>query len=124
MSDLITTNLPSSDFDNTEAFYKRLGFDTRFKGDGWMIMGFGATQVEFFPHPDVDRKSSWFSACLRSQDIASLHARFSEVGLSSNADAIPRLTPIFKLENAPRMFALVDEDGSLWRVLDETDRPS
>ncbi|SFI51684.1 bleomycin resistance protein [Celeribacter neptunius] len=121
MTETITANLPSSDFDRTEAFYHALGFETRFKSAHWMIQGFGGTQVKFFPHPEIEAKESWFSACLRSDDIETLHARFAQAGLSTENDAIPRLTGIFKLENAPRMFALVDEDGSLWRVLDETD---
>ncbi len=124
MTEVITANLPARDFDKTEAFYTRLGFETRFRNEGWMIMGFGDTQVEFFPHPEVDPKASWFSACLRSQDIEALHARFSKAGLPTDRHATPRLTEIFKLDNAPRMFALVDEDGSLWRVLDETDLPA
>ncbi|WP_460274697.1 VOC family protein [Celeribacter sp. ULVN23_4] len=124
MTEVITANLPASDFDKTEAFYTRLGFETRFRNEGWMIMGFGDTQVEFFPHPEVDSKASWFSACLRSDDIEALHTQFSKVGLPTDRQATPRLTGIFKLDNAPRMFALVDEDGSLWRVLDETDLPT
>lgn len=124
MSEVITANLPASDFDRTEAFYTRLGFETRFRNDGWMIMGFDDTQVEFFPHPKIDPNASWFSACLRSDDIETLHARFAKAGLPTEKAATPRLTEIFKLDTAPRMFALVDEDGSLWRVLDETDLPA
>ncbi|WP_417279489.1 bleomycin resistance protein [Celeribacter sp.] len=121
MTEVITANLPARDFNKTEAFYTRLGFETRFRNEGWMIMGLGGTQVEFFPHPELDPKTSWFSACLRSDDIEALHAQFSEAGLPKDQTAAPRLTEIFKLDTAPRMFALVDEDGSLWRVLDETD---
>lgn len=121
MSEVITANLPASDLGRTEAFYQALGFETRFKSEHWMIMGFGGTQVEFFPHPDIEPRESWFSACLRSDDIEALHAQFARAGLPREDSAIPRLTGIYKLEYAPRMFALVDEDGSLWRVLDETD---
>ncbi|AJE48262.1 bleomycin resistance protein [Celeribacter indicus] len=123
MSETITANLPSRDFARTEAFYARLGFETRFRDDGWMILGLGDTQAEFFPHPEVDPKTSWFSACLRSDDIEALHARFSGAGLPTDRLSIPRLTGIFKHASAPRMFALVDEDGSLWRVIDQGDLP-
>jgi len=121
MKNVITANLPSRDFDKTEAFYAKLGFETRFRNAIWLIMGIDETQIEFFPHPKVDPTASWFSACLRTRDIETLHARFSNAGLSTDSTSIPRLTGIFKLDNAPRMFALVDEDGSLWRILDETD---
>lgn len=117
----ITANLPSRDFDATEAFYARLGFETRFRNEGWLILRFDSHFVEFFPHPNLDPAQSWFSACLRSTDIEALHDRFANAGLSTSQHAIPRLTGIFKLPNAPRMFALVDRDGSLWRVIDQTD---
>ncbi|MCA0961532.1 bleomycin resistance protein [Salipiger bermudensis] len=116
----ITANLPSRDFAATEAFYARLGFDTRFRNAGWMILGFGDTQVEFFPHPALDPRESWFSACLRCDDLEALHARFSQAGLPVDATSVPRLSGIIEQEGAPCMFALVDEDGSLWRVMDMT----
>ena len=121
MADRITANLPSRDFAATEAFYHRLGFRTDFRDDGWMILRRGALELEFFPHPGVDKWSSWFSACIRVDEVEALLAEWQQVGLSDDRTAIPRLTDIFKLQGAPRMFALVDEDGSLLRVLDNKD---
>ncbi|MAY86986.1 MAG: bleomycin resistance protein [Pseudooceanicola sp.] len=117
----ITANLPSRDFDRTEAFYHRLGFETRFRNDGWMILALGETQIEFFPHPELVVQDSWFSACLRCGDIDALHAQFSKANLPTDDHSIPRLTSPFELDDAPRMFALIDEDGSLWRVLEDED---
>ncbi|WP_306152348.1 bleomycin resistance protein [Roseovarius sp. MMSF_3281] len=115
----ITANLPSRDFDVTEAFYAKLGFHTDFRNDGWMIMNRGGGSVEFFPHPELQPSESWFSACLRVPDIDSLHADWqAATGLSGARDAIPRLTAPFELPEAPRMFALIDPDGSLWRVIE------
>ncbi|MDW5652062.1 hypothetical protein SBT20_27970 [Klebsiella pneumoniae] len=37
MADHVTPNLPSRDFDVTEAFYAKLGFATSWKDRGWMI---------------------------------------------------------------------------------------
>lgn len=121
MADRITANLPSRDFAATEAFYHRLGFRTDFRDDGWMILRRDALELEFFPHPGVDKWSSWFSACIRVDEVEALLAEWQQVGLSDDRTAIPRLTGIFKLQGAPRMFALVDEDGSLLRVLDNKD---
>ncbi len=121
MADRITANLPSRDFAATEAFYHRLGFRTDFRDDGWMILRRGALELEFFTHPGVDKWSSWFSACIRVDEVEALLAKWQQVGLSDDRTAIPRLTGIFKLQGAPRMFALVDEDGSLLRVLDNKD---
>lgn len=121
MADRITANLPSRDFAATEAFYHRLGFRTDYRSDGWMILRRGPLELEFFPHPGLDKGASWFSACVRIDALDTLLAEWQKVGLSPDPDEIPRLTGIFNPPGAPRMFALVDEDGSLLRVLDNKD---
>jgi len=121
MADRITANLPSRDFAATSAFYGRLGFAEAYRDGGWMILNRGPLVLEFFPHPEVDRFSSWFSACIRVDDPGALLAEWQGAGLSSNDGAIPRLTGFFKPGSAPRMFALVDPDGSLLRVIDNRD---
>jgi hypothetical protein len=121
MADQITANLPSRDLSATEAFYARLGFAPTFRDDGWMILRRGPLVLEFFAHPELDRHSSWFSACIRVDDMSGLLLEWQEAKLPSDSKSIPRLTAAFKLGNAPRMFALVDEDGSLLRVIDNID---
>lgn len=121
MADRITANLPSRDLAATEGFYARLGFVTDFRDEGWMILRRGALEIEFFPHPECDPKTSWFSACIRVADIDGLLAEWRQTGLPGDRISIPRLTGIFKLPGVPRMFALVDPDGSLLRVIDTTD---
>ena len=69
MADRITANLPSRDFSATEAFYHRLGFSTGFRDEGWMILRRGTLELEFFPHPGLDKWSSWFSACIRVDEV-------------------------------------------------------
>ena len=117
MADRITANLPSRDFDQTAAFYARLGFHTVYRDDGWMILARGPLVAEFFPHPGLDPKTSWFSACIRVDDLDALYDDFRQAGLSDNPRDIPRLTPPEHRPPVPRMFALVDPDGSLWRCL-------
>ncbi|HHU3024926.1 hypothetical protein ACK4RQ_19805, partial [Proteus mirabilis] len=58
MADHVTPNLPSRDFDVTEAFYAKLGFATSWKDRGWMILQRGGLQLEFFPYPDLDPATS------------------------------------------------------------------
>ncbi|MGB2202499.1 MAG: bleomycin resistance protein [Pseudooceanicola atlanticus] len=116
--DRISANLPSRDFDATEAFYGRLGFGRAFRNEGWMILTRGGMELEFFPHPDLDPRDSWFSACLRVDDLDALLAEFRTLGLSGDSQHIPRLTGLLDIPDAPRMFALVDLDGSLLRCLE------
>ncbi|MBE2276369.1 MAG: bleomycin resistance protein [Rhodobacteraceae bacterium] len=121
MADRITANLPSRDFSATEAFYAALGFTRSWRDDGWMILTRGPLMLEFFAHPEVDPWSSWFSACVRVDDPDALLEEWQGAGLSSDRKAIPRLTGFFKPGAAPRMFALVDPDGTLLRVIDNGD---
>jgi catechol 2,3-dioxygenase-like lactoylglutathione lyase family enzyme len=116
--DRITANLPSKDFEATEAFYNRLGFATDYRGDGWMILSRDGMAVEFFPHPELDPKESWFSASMRLSAIDALHAEWSALGIAKDGGSFPRIGSPFVLEGAPRMFTLHDSDGSLWRVLE------
>lgn len=118
--DRITANLPSRDFAKTEAFYAALGFTTEWKDEGWMILSRGDLVVEFFHHPEVDPWSSWFSACVRVADPDALYQAWKKADLSDDPRAIPRLTGFFKPGAAPRMFALVDCDGSLLRCMGES----
>jgi catechol 2,3-dioxygenase-like lactoylglutathione lyase family enzyme len=121
MADRITANLPARDFAATSAFYGRLGFFEEFRDEGWMILRRGGLVLEFFPHPEVDPKASWFSACIRADDPDALLAEWQGAGLAGDRISIPRLTGFFKHGQAPRMFALVDPDGSLLRVIDNRD---
>lgn len=117
MTDRVTANLPSRDFDKTAAFYQSLGFSVDFKDDGWMILSRGPLEIEFFPHKKLKPRKSWFSASVRVNDLDALYAAFQTAGLSSNHQDIPRLTPPDNAHGL-RMFALVDPDGSLLRCSD------
>ena len=116
--DRITANLPCRDFAATAAFYAALGFAPAYRSDGWMILTRGPLEVEFFPWPDLDPYTSNASACVRVDDLEGLLSAWRSAGLTDNPRAIPRLTGIIKLPGVPRMFALVDADGSLLRILE------
>lgn len=121
MADRITANLPARDLAATSAFYAKLGFAEAFRDDGWMILTRGPLMLEFFPHPELDPWSSWFSACIRVDNPDALLAEWRGARLPADRTSIPRLTGFFKPGAAPRMFALVDPDGSLLRVIDNRD---
>lgn len=118
MTDRATANLPSRDLDKTSAFYETLGFTTRFKDDGWMILDRGPLELEFFPMPDLDPRQSWFSACFRIDNLDALYRDFLAAGLSGDCRSVPRLTPPQTESFGLRLFALVDPDGSLIRCID------
>ena len=115
MRERITANLPVRSLEAAEVFYARLGFETAFRDEGWMILRRGPLEVEFFPHPGLDPETSWASACVRVADAGRLHADWSAAGLPVRG--IPRLTPPRDEAFGWRMFALVDPDGNLLRCL-------
>ena len=114
----VTANLPSRDFDATIAFYGRLGFSVSFGNAGWLSLRRGTLELEFFPHPELEASTSWFSACNRVADINALLGEWQALGLSDAPDTIPRLTGALERPDAPRMFVLIDNDGSLLRCLE------
>ena len=116
--DRAAANLSSRDLDKTEAFYTALGFRTGFKDDGWMIMERGELQLEFFPHAELDPRTSCFSACLRVDDLDALHAAFSKAGLPTDCWSVPRIDTPQVMPFGLRMFHVIDLDGSLLRCID------
>ena len=115
MPDRVTANLPARDLDETAKFYQRLGFAVDFKDEGWMIMTRGNLELEFFPHPDLNPHESWFSACVRVDDVDGLYREWSGAGLPEQG--IPRLTAPQDEEWGHRMCALIDPNGSLLRCM-------
>ena len=116
--DRITANLPSRDFDQTEAFYGLLGFERMYRDTGWMIVKRGGMEVEFFPHPDLKPEDSWFSACIRVDDYDGLLATWKALDLPADPMGRPRSFPDVPAPDGLRIFALIDCDGSLLRCID------
>ena len=117
MTDHATPNLPSRDFEATSQFYRRLGFEQGWRDDGWMILERGHLMLEFFPHPELDPAESWFSACLRLDDLAGFYALCGESGLAETCHGFPRIQPPRREESGLLIAALIDPDGSLLRLI-------
>lgn len=119
MSDRITANLPAIDMAATARFYAALGFAPGYRSEGWMILERGPLALEFFHHPELTPAQSWFSACIRTDDLGGLYAAFARAGLPDEETSIPRLVPPRQMPDpqVPRLFFLVDENGSLLRCL-------
>jgi hypothetical protein len=118
MTDRITANLPSRDMNATAAFYEALGFTTDFNDGGWMIIRRGALELEFFHMPDLNPKESWFSACIRVDDLDALYADFLKAGLTDDCRSMPRIGKIDTEPHGIRLFCIVDPEGSLLRCID------
>lgn len=118
MADHATPNLPSRNFDATEAFYAALGFRTGWKDGGWMILQRGTVQLEFFPHPDLDPSQSWFSCCIRLDDLDAFVDLGRSAGVEAKRTGWPRLGSPSIEASRIRIAYLVDPDGTLVRLVE------
>ena len=117
MTDLATPNLPSRNFDVTEAFYDRLGFFRSWRDAGWLILRRGSLTLEFFLFPDLDPANSAFSCCLRLDDLDAFYAQCLAAGVPEQRTGWPRLHAP-KLEPwGGRVGALIDPDCTLVRLI-------
>ncbi len=122
MTDHATPNLPAIDMDATLAFYERLGFSAGWKDGGWMILKRGALMIEFFPMPKLKPKESWFSACLRLDDLDAFHGVCMAAGMPDDDRSMPRCGKPRVEASGIRIFYMIDNNGSLIRCI-ENDRP-
>ena len=117
MSDQATPNLPSRDFAVTSKFYANLGFSQGWRDTDWMILKRGNITLEFFQHPKLDPKASWFSCCLRLDNLDDFYAVCKSAGVPEGWTGQPRLHPP-KIEDwGGRVGALIDPDGTLMRLI-------
>jgi len=117
--DRAVPNLPSRDFDGTEAFYAGFGFERVFRDRTWMILARGDLQLEFFPFPDLDPRSSSFMCCLRVADVDELYGAIHRSGVPDAALGLPRLQPIRMQEWGLRAGFLVDPDGTQLTLIEQ-----
>jgi hypothetical protein len=115
--DRATANLPSRDFAATSQFYARLGFVEGWRDQGWMILTRGGITLEFFSHPDLIPAESWFSCCLRLDDLAGFYRECLDVGLPEAVSGHPRLHPPRPERSGLTIGALIDLDGTLLRLI-------
>lgn len=115
--DRSTPNLPSRDFEATAAFYGKLGFVVGFRDEGWMILERGDLTLEFFPHPHLDPAESWFSCCLRLDDLDAFCGLCLGAGVPRAGRGVPRFHEPAIERSGLRIGALIDPDGSLLRLI-------
>lgn len=117
MTDLATPNLPSRDFEKTSQFYRALGFAETWRDRGWMILKRGNLSIEFFPYPELDPLASWFSCCLRLDDLDGFYEVCKSAGIPEGCHGQPRLHPPETQSWGGRLAAFVDPDGTLVRLI-------
>jgi hypothetical protein len=117
MSDRATPNLPSRDFAATSRFYGALGFAEAWRDEGWMILERSGITLEFFPHPQLDPATSWFSCCLRLDDVGSFFAAVLAAGVPERERGFPRVHRPKREDWGGLVGALIDEDGTLVRLV-------
>lgn len=121
MPDIATPNLPSRDFETTAAFYAQLGFECGFRDDGWMILHRGPkgsrAVLEFFPHRDLVPEESWFSACIRLDDLPAMLAQLEASDTPQGGTGIPRFHPAKREASGLTIAYMVDPEGSLIRLI-------
>ena len=115
--DHATPNLPARDFEATAQFYAALGFEAGWRDAGWMILKRGTLTLEFFPHPELDPLASWFSCCLRLDDLGEFHAACVAAGVPERHDGQPRITPPRREASGMTIAYMVDPDGTLLRLV-------
>ncbi len=109
----VTANLPSRNLDATVAFQGRLAFAVAGHGADWLFLDRRPLEIEFLPHPGVDRGARWSSACVPVADLDALRAQPLADGVSAGPEGTPRIAPIAGVPDGLRMPALVDPAGSL-----------
>jgi catechol 2,3-dioxygenase-like lactoylglutathione lyase family enzyme len=114
MLEKLSPILPARDIKATEGFWSRLGFETDYIDDEYLLMKRDGAEVHFFHHPALDPAQNDHGAYLRPADVNALDAEWSALGLP--ATGIPRL---MRAEDKPwgmRELALIDPNGSLMRA--------
>ena len=112
-----TPNLPSRDYEATFQFFAKLGFQEGWRDEGWMILTRGSVQLEFFPHPELDPAASWFSCCLRLDDLDEFYAACLAANVPEACVGAPRLHQPAIEDSGLRIGALIDPDGTLIRLI-------
>ncbi len=74
-----------------ESFRKPAGLRTSWRDEGWTILKRRGLTLEFFPQPGLDPARSWFSRCLRLDDVMPFYDSIAAAGVPEATRGWPRL---------------------------------
>jgi hypothetical protein len=97
--------------------YRSRGCDEGWRDAGWMILQRGRLPLEFFPHPELSPAESWFSCCLRVDDLPGFDSAYKAAGVLEQGKEIPRLSEPRLDDSGVTIAYLVDPDGTLLRLI-------
>lgn len=80
-----------------------------------MILKRGDVVLEFFPHPEVDPLTSWFSCCIRLDDVDEFYAACVNANIVESCKGAPRI-------HRPRVDANGLRIGALIRIIQNEQR--
>lgn len=117
--------LPARNLDETRAFYERIGFQVvgwwpREFG-GYAIIARGDLKMHFFLYSDLSPLENYAQCYWHVKSVDALHAEYSSSGLQGTGT--PRLSAIEDKPWGMREFALVDPNGNLIRVGENSSQP-
>lgn len=106
--------LPSADLARSSTFFKKLGFTERGHWPGeYLIMQREQLELHFTHCPEINPLTTVASCFLRVKDSAALWAEWTRTALPQDCASVPRLQGP---PDADGEFALIDEEGTLFRV--------
>ena len=82
-----------------------------------MILTRDSIHLEFFLHPGLDPAASWFSCCLRLDDLNDFYAVCLTANIPQATQGAPRVHKPALENSGLRIGALIDPDGTLIRLI-------
>ncbi|MEL7133831.1 MAG: VOC family protein [Pseudomonadota bacterium] len=107
--------MPSRDFDVTQAFYARLGFDTWYKDDNYLLINRDQVELHFFSKPENVPQTCDHGVYIRPRNVDAFSSAIEKLDLP-RADAFPKFQPVEDKPWGMREAALWDPDGNLLRI--------
>ena len=107
--------MPSANFDKTEAFYKRLRFETWYKDDGYLLMNRDDVEIHFFAKPGHTPEQSDHGAYIRPDNVDTFSVEIAGLGLPRDG-TFPKASQAEDKPWGMREATIHDPDGNLLRI--------